>query len=188
MAYNRWYTYTYEPILRIADWSELSADVEKKVVAIFSWMPRTIMNISHTDKEHPGRKYKCEVFALQSVLEKLVQVSDDFNAIKKCELMKFDFDLPEHTAELKRLCEALFDIFGSVAASKYLHFSAPKLIPMWDLELRKGKGFKDSPDGFIRYMSWFKDQLEDDDNYRAALQRYPDNVIRGWDIICMERR
>src|SRR5271155_5588168 len=137
MPYNRWYTYTYNHILQMANWSDLAADVETKVIAIFSWMRQPIMSIKHSKDS-----VKHELITPDLIRAALGGVSDEFDKIKDLELK--DFDVQRHEKILKDLCDALFPIFGSVAASKYLHFSAPRFLPMWDRTLRVSKGLEDS--------------------------------------------
>jgi hypothetical protein len=181
MPYNRWYTYTYDHIRRIADWSDLAADVEAKIIAVFSWMRQPIMSIKHSKDS-----VKHELFTPDSIRAALGNVRGEFDKIKNLELE--DFDVHLHEKALEELCDALFPIFGSVAASKYLHFSAPRLLPMWDRKLRLSKGIEDSAFGYIRYMIEFKNELKIEKNHRAAVRQCAENAVRGWDIVCMKRR
>ena len=135
---------------------------------------------------HSKGSVKHELFSPESIRTALRSVNGGFDKIKNCELK--DFDVSLHQKVLEELCHALFPLLGSVAASKYLHFSAPRLLPMWDRKLRQSKGFEDSASGYIRYMIEFKNDLNIDENHRAAVAHCADNVVRGWDIVCMGRR
>ena len=128
-ADNPWYTISYEPILDIANWQDYSADTEKKVVAIFSWMPQTIMSI-----KHKGNKLKYEIYDNKALANAVERSRQAFEAVRHNLLL--EFDLENNVQYLRTLCEALFPILGSVASSKYLHFSNPCLFPMWDRQLR----------------------------------------------------
>ena len=179
-AYNPWYCDTYETILGMAAWSNLSEDIERKIVCIFSWMPRTIMSVPH-----PGKQFKCHCYSPQNLRDRLAPLQEEFNRIREQRLM--DFDIARNRDILERLCEALFPVLGSVAASKFLHFSAPTLLPMWDSDIRKSRGHEDTAAGYIAYMTDFKDKLTVAENRNEALLKHP-NIVRGWDIVGMERR
>lgn len=105
MAYNPWYTATYQPILDMANWSILTADIEKKVVAVFSWMPKTIMAINHA-----GRRYKWEIYGTESMRSALEPVQERFSAIQNEHLK--DFVISRNSALIGELFEALFPIVG----------------------------------------------------------------------------
>ena len=61
--YNQWYVATYEAILSMANWQDFTADLERKVVCIFSWMPQAIMNVNHSGSSKKGdQRRKSEVF------------------------------------------------------------------------------------------------------------------------------
>jgi len=181
MTYNPWYCATYEHILEIADWAHLSTDIEKKMVGVFSWMPQTIMAIKTT-----GRRFRYELYDPDAIANALHQHEDAFLHIRSQVLI--EVNLEEHTPLIKAICNTLFPALGSVASSKYLHFSAPTLLPMWDRHIRVARGHEDTVDGFIAYIAEFKEELSDPQNLHAARERYPDNPVRGWDIIGMENR
>ncbi len=181
MAYNPWYTATYQPILDMANWSILTADIEKKVVAVFSWMPKTIMAINHA-----GRRYKWEIYGTESMRSALEPVQERFSAIQNEHLK--DFVISRNSALIGELFEALFPIVGPVAASKYMHFSAPQLLPMWDDAIRKDAGCEATGNGYVHYVAGYQRQLRVRKNYREAIGKCPHNAVRGWDIVCMERR
>ena len=181
MAYNPWYTISYEPILDIANWKDYCADTEKKIVAIFSWMPLTIMSI-----KAKGNKRKYEIYDNKALTVAVKRSRSAFEAVRYNQLLEFDIDKNAH--HLKTLCEALFPILGSVAGSKYFHFSAPCLFPMWDRQLRLKEGLDDTPRGYIEYMRRFKTALAKPEKLRAALAAYPANAVRGLDIVFMENK
>ena len=181
ITYNPWYTISYEPILNIANWHDFCADTEKKIIAIFSWMPQTIMSI-----KHKGNKFKYELYDNKALSEAVDRSRQAFDAVKNSRLLEFDID--GNAQHLQTLFGALFPILGSVASSKYFHFSAPCLFPMWDRQLRLKQGLDDTPNGYIEYMRRFKRQLADPENSKAALAAYPPNAVRGWDIVCMKNR
>jgi len=181
MPYNLWYTWTYEAIPEMADWRNLAADIERKVVTIFAWMPQTIMSI-----RQKGGGFKHQEFTPQAIGDQLDPLAQAFTGIAREELRKFD--IAKHEEFLLKVCDVLFQFLGSVAGSKYLHFSAPRLFPMWDRSLRIGARFKDSPTGYICYMKQFKTALMDKANEAKALEKHPMNPVRGWDIVCMEQR
>ena len=143
MAYNPWYSATYEPIIRMAKWDEPCEDLEVKVIAIFSWMPQTIMKV-----KHEGGKYKCELFDVNSLHLALKSCSFHFYTLREKSLISEN--IHEWKQEIITICKYLFPIFGSVATSKYLHFSIPSFFPMWDSQIRKKAGLGDTPDGFFK--------------------------------------
>jgi hypothetical protein len=181
MAYNPWYIISYETILDMANWKDFCADTEKKIVAIFAWMPQTIMSI-----KHKGNKLKYEIYDNKALAVAVKNSSPSFEAISRYQLLEFDID--ENARHLETLCKALFPNLGSVASSKCFHFSAPRLLPMWDRQLRLKQGLDDTPYGYIEYIRRFKLQLAKPENSSAALAAYPANAVRGWDIVCMENR
>jgi hypothetical protein len=181
MAYNPWYCATYETILEIATWADLSADIEKKILGIFSWMPQTIMAV-----RHPGKRFKFEFYTAEGLRDALTPLQERFNAIRKQQLMHFD--IPNNTEILEGLCATLFPALGAIGGSKFLHFSAPRLLPMWDRKIRLAGGYDDSGAGYIAYMTAFQHALTVKENRDEAVRRYPSNIVRGWDIVCMERR
>jgi hypothetical protein len=179
--YNKWYDATYGEIATMASWSQLDVDVAKKVVCVYAWMPQTIMGIKHT-----GGRPKWATFSLARVQKAFTKAATTFDQIKQLELRAADLD--EIETSLLRVLKLLFLPLGSVAASKYLHFSAPKLVPMWDRKIRLAQRHSDTPQGFISYMRQFKAELAVPRNLRAATRAYPANPIRGWDMVNMKRR
>jgi hypothetical protein len=181
VAYNPWYSATYEHILEIAEWARLSADVEKKVVGVFSWMPQTIMSIKAA-----GGGFRFEQYNATAIAAAVLPFEQDFLRVRELVLTEFDIDANREL--VGGVCNALFPIMGSVASSKYLHFSAPKLFPMWDRQIRHARHHQDTVDGFLAYIADFRSELEVEENLKAALQKYPGNPVRGWDIVGMENR
>ncbi len=178
---NQWYAFTYEAILDLADWATLEADVEKKIVGIYSWMPQTIMKL-----RMPENRYMCDVFSIENVREAARQSSIHIAQLNGLTLQ--NIDLEENSVVISNILAPMFNVLGSVAASKYFHFSRPLLFPMWDATLRKKAGLENSPNGFIQYMQVFKAELNVPENVNAATQRYPENLVRGWDMVRMENR
>lgn len=183
VAYNPWYNATYEHIRQIANWALLSADVEKKMVGIFSWMPQAIMPIRAA-----GGGYRFEQYNAKAIADALRRYDEAFQGIRDAELVDVDIANEANGQVLANICDALFPIMGSVASSKYLHFSAPTLVPMWDRQIRIARNHPDTRDGFLAYVAEFKADLEVPEKLQAALQRYPGNAVRGWDIVGMENR
>lgn len=178
---NPWYAYTYEAILDLANWEMLDADVAKKMVGIYAWMPQTLMKL-----RMPQNRFMSDVYSLQDVASAATQTVGPMEPLNNIALL--DLNLEENTEQIERVLTPLFSVLGSVAASKYLHFSRPYLFPMWDATLRNEAGLENSPAGFIQYMRLFKQELDEEENCTAAAQRYPNNLIRGWDIVRMENR
>jgi hypothetical protein len=179
--YNTWYDATYDAILGMADWSRLDADVGRKIVCVYSWMPQTIMGI-----KHKGGRPKWASFSIADVQNTLSTASRPFSTLRTLELIATDIDKIE--TRLRRVLALTFPPLGSVVASKYLHFSAPKLIPMWDRAIRRARKHPDTPDGFISYMRQFHAELGVPKNLRAANAAYSANPIRGWDVLNMRGR
>jgi len=68
--YNQWYVATYKVILSMANWQDLTADLERKLVCIFSWMPQGIMNVNHSGSVKKGNlKRKSQVFNVKQAAE-----------------------------------------------------------------------------------------------------------------------
>lgn len=179
--YNAWYNDTYDSIFKMANWTTFSADVPKKVVCVYSWMPQTLMGVKHT-----GGRPKWASFSLNDVQAATRAVDSEFSEIHALTLREVNID--ECDRHLRTVISALIQPFGVVAASKYLHFSAPKLFPMWDRSIRLARGHADTVDGFIEYMRAFKVDLLNPANMQAALAQYPANAVRGWDIVNMRNR
>lgn len=179
--YNTWYDSTYDAILTMADWSRLDVDVAKKMVCVYGWMPQTIMGIKHV-----GGRPKWANFAIADLQLALAQASKHFSGLHALDLRTTNIDKLEK--RLHRVLQLLLPPLGSVVASKYLHFSAPKFLPMWDRAIRLGREHADTPQGFIDYVRQFKSELAIRKNLRAAMQAYPSNPVRGWDVVNMRRR
>jgi hypothetical protein len=181
VSYNTWYSDTYEEILDIAEWSVFENNIERKMVSVFSWMPTVIMGIKHSKDE---RKY--DLYALKDMTKATQECKKFFEEIKTERLL--DVDLVKIEENIINIVERLYPILGTVAASKYLHFSAPCLFPMWDSKIRGSRNLADSPEGYYKYMNEIKKELKDKKNYSQALSKYGANPIRGWDIVLMENR
>lgn len=178
---NPWYAFTYDAILDLANWEILDADVAKKMVGIYSWMPQTIMKL-----RMPQNRFMCDVHSLQDVTLAATQTVPNMEPLNNTTLQKLAFE--EGAEQIEIVLTPLFGVLGSVAASKYLHFSRPHLFPMWDATLRTEAHLENSPAGFLQYMQLFKQELLIEENANAAAQRYPGNLIRGWDVVRMENR
>ena len=178
---NPWYAFTYETILDLADWTTLDADVARKLVGIYSWMPQTIMKL-----KMPGNRFMCDAYSLQDVTNAAHQTVPNIEPVNNITLQ--DINLDETSEQIENIVAPMFGVLGSVAASKYFHFSRPYLFPMWDTTLRNEARLENSPAGFVQYMQLFQRELLTPENAGAAALRYPANLIRGWDIVRMERR
>ena len=181
--YNTWYDATYDAILTMADWSKLASDVPKKVTCIYAWMPQTIMNT-----KHQGGRPKWVTYSLSDAEQVLKQAEVSFADLAATQQDLTQFDISRVEPGLLRIFQLLFPLFGSVASSKYLHFSAPKLFPMWDRAIRIARGHRDTSQGFLDYMHQFKKELESQENLVEAQKAYPLNPVRGWDIVNMRNR
>lgn len=179
--YNTWYDATYDAILTMANWSVLEEDVPQKVVCVFSWMPQTIMGISH-----PGGGRKWAAFDLTAVESRLKEASPLFTPL--CDAHLQDATLVDEEQRLLKILGIMFSPFGSVAASKFLHFSVPRYFPMRDRSIRTQRRHPDTPAGFLAYMTAFRKELLEPKNQQSAIVAYPANAIRGWDIVNMRNR
>ena len=180
MAYNVWYSHTYEPILSQPYWKDFCSEPEMKLVCVFSWMPQAIMNIKTT-----GGGTKAETYGIAELKTTLKEVAPHFGKLQPFNLR--EIALKQHQEVIQDCFRPLFRLMGSVAASKWLHFSAPHLFPMWDRGIRLQYGLEDSPEGYFNYMSQFQKELSDEKVYSKALKKYPDNPVRGLDILRMEQ-
>jgi len=179
--YSCWYTHTYDAILQMANWDVFASDAEKKIVCVFSWMPQTIMAV-----KHKGGRQKKDVYDLRTVSRVMEEAQSSFDSIKHLELMTVD--LLDVKTQIRGVCSKLFRLFGSVVASKYLHFSVPRLLPMWDSAIRNERHYKDTPDGYFDYIQQFQNDLAKNENFSRAVAVYPNNPVRGWDIVNMTSR
>ncbi|BEP70889.1 MULTISPECIES: hypothetical protein [unclassified Variovorax] len=179
--YNPWYGHTYEVIQELADWRTFSRDIPKKVMCIYSWMPQTLMSVKHA-----GGGTKWSAFSLEDIERLTKTVDSEFAAVQSLELQKAN--LEELEGSLRNIASVLFPPFGPVAMSKYLHFSAPTLFPMWDRRIRSSRKHAATVDGYLEYMRVFKEELMEASNMEKALSQYPSNAVRGWDIVNMMRR
>ncbi|MDI2141293.1 MULTISPECIES: hypothetical protein [unclassified Pseudomonas] len=181
IPYNIWYDETYDAIFEMANWEELSADIPKKAVCIYSWMPHSLMSTRHV-----GGRPKWSCVSLNDVESATLKVSKDFSEVSTLTLQEANIKDCENI--IHKILTALIPLFGTVATSKYLHFSAPKFFPMWDRNIRISRGHDDTVDGYIEYMQAFKEDLEVPSKLHAALTLYPENPVRGWDMANMRGR
>ena len=100
---------------------------------------------------HSGGWYKYECYTPLKLRTALRPQEQTFKAIREQELLAFDVQSNNET--LEGLCATLFAALGPVAASKFLYFPAPALLPMWDSKLRQAAGYKNSAAGYIAYMT-----------------------------------
>jgi len=163
----------------MADWNDFAKDVGRKVVCIFSWMPQTLMAVSHK-----GSSKKWEHYSPTTVADALDRVAGSFEKVAASKLLDANIKMLSHDIEI--IATALFPAFGPTAASKFLHFSAPTFFPMWDLKIRRHDAFRDSSVEYLRYMRHFQSELMDGGNFAAASSIYPSNPVRGWDIHKMQ--
>lgn len=181
VPYNTWYDETYDAIFEMADWEKLSADVPKKAVCIYSWMPHSLMGTRHV-----GGRPKWSCISLNDVETATRKASTDFFGVST--LILQEANIKDCEKYIRTILAALVPLFGTVATSKYLHFSAPRFFPMWDRKIRISRGHDDTVDGYIEYMHAFKAELEVPSNLQAALALYPKNPVRGWDMVNMRGR
>jgi hypothetical protein len=179
--YNPWYDATYSAILGMARWEQFEADVPKKVACIFAWMPQTIMSVKHA-----GGAPRWVYFGPEEVARRFSQAAPIVATLRDLHLGQFV--VAEHGAAVESILGILFPPFGSVAASKLLHFSIPKLFPMWDRRIRHRRGHPDSPAGYVAYMKQFRDEIANPANLELASAAYAANPVRGWDVVCMRGR
>ena len=126
--YNQWYVATYEVILSMANWPDFTADLERKLVCIFSWMPQAIMNVNHSGSTKKGNlKRKSDLFGVQQAADGVRKGASYLKTARDRELASVN--LQEIKGEVLGVCAPIFDCLGSVAGSKFLHFSRPHLFP-----------------------------------------------------------
>ena len=169
----------------MANWQNLTADLEAKVVCVFCWMPQAIMNVKHSGKDK-GSLQKSDLFGVQEAYAHVEAAAPYFETVKTMELLSVD--LQDIINEIVGSCEPVFALFGSAAGSKFLHFSSARLFPVWDSTLRKEARLSDSPQGYFQYMELFQRELRNPLNLSHALKEYPGNPVRGWDIHRMRYR
>jgi hypothetical protein len=177
---NQWYEGTYDEILRMAPWRTFAAGVPEKLVCIYSWMPRTIMNVKGTATES-----RAAIYSPDDVRNGLKPVGRLVDRVRGYRLLAARID--ELAPTIERIWTPLNGLLGATAASKYLHFSLPHLFPMCDVETRKiyhqHRRFN-----YATFMAAFREDLLTGQNRRRALALYPRNAIRGWDISLMMSR
>lgn len=187
--YNPWYRNTYEAILHMANWSLLEAEIDRKLVCVFSWMPRTIMNVKHVDTADGEPQTKAGVFKREEIESALSAHAANFYELRCMHLLEESFKLTSIENEnVVRLFDCLKEFLGSTAASKYLHFSAPFLFPMWDSSIRKENKVTDSNgSAYLGFLEAIRAKLTSNQSaLRDAREAYLPNPIRGYDIVMME--
>jgi hypothetical protein len=180
---NPWYGYTYEAIFGMAKWYIFPAEIDRKMVCIFSWMPQTIMNINM-----PGGKKRFEftVEEVSDAAQRAFNALEDYDSVCCCYC---DFEIDKNRTSILNTVRPLFDVLGPVTASKFLHFSRPCLFPMWDRAIAIQSGFPGlSVDDYVDFMKQFQDELCVPENMEVAKRNYPRNPVRGWDIEKMKNR
>ena len=186
-GYNQWYVATYEDILSMANWGDFASDLGRKLVCVFSWMPRAIMNVNHSGSAKNGNlKLKSKAFGVRSAGEYIRNAASHFEAVRDKELLSVN--LADIKEDVLATCSPVFRLLGSVAASKFLHFSCPHLFPMWDSSLRKNAKLRDSPEGYFEYMLLFQSEISLPENQELARGECSHNPVRGWDVCRMKRR
>ena len=184
-TYNQWYSATYDKILCFCDWGRLDADVEMKVLCVFGWMPLAIMNVTDSGKGRE-RRTKAAIHhpeALRADLGELAQTGEFFRGRN---LDDTDLQDPTLKAQVVGLCGPVFKALGSVAGSKFLHFSYPSFFIMWDRRLRANEKLKDSTEGYLEYLKKAQAALQSQEIRREAEKRYTANPVRGLDVYWME--
>ncbi len=176
--YNNWYIDTYESILHMADWSRFESNVPEKIVCIFAWMPQTIMGINAGG----GRKLWEEV-SYHRVQEVVADLSDTFEKTKQTDFPSFEPVIPSITI----LYEGLSSILKPTASSKYLHFSHPRLFPMWDNRIRKYFGLVDSAQGYIGLLKKYSEAFHNPVEREETLSHCPSNFVRAYDVYLMKK-
>jgi len=186
-TYNVWYSATYERIFDMANWSEFSSDLDKKIVCVFAWMPQAIMNIHHSGK---GKNLVTKASIYDPI--KVYQVFEELKSVAKYFKDKnlTDTDLDDSLVKNRicKLCNPLFSILGSVATSKFLHFSYPYFFIMWDNSLRKKKQCKNSQDGYWEYLKKAQKALKNKRIIKLAKKEYKFNPVRGLDVYWMKTK
>jgi len=177
--YNKWYLDTYDEILKMADWSRFDVEVSRKVVCIFSWMPQTIMGL----KAKGGKKLWQQV-SLEKVQFVVSGLVSQFEATKSEDFSSYW----RVDAQIKKLYSELSIILRSTAATKYLHFSHPKLFPMWDSEIKRNLGLKDSAEDYLKLIDTYNSKYSDQNLRNIVLKEYPQNFVRAYDIYLMKNR
>lgn len=185
-TYNQWYCHTYEKIRTMARWDTFSADIEAKVICIFSWMPQTILGINHSGKGHGAVKKWQEFPRVEDVAEKVREAEAAIKSLDGIQIETADFKSAPIVTDVKGAYEALVQPFGATASSKYLHFSCRELFMMWDRGLRSRYKLGDSSDDYVKYLLGAQQVLMNPMIRMAAEMEYPSNVLRGLDIYRMK--
>ncbi|MBP7653060.1 hypothetical protein KA977_06540 [Candidatus Dependentiae bacterium] len=183
--YNQWYNFTYEGIFSLASWDNFNEDIEKKIICLFSWMPCAIMNITHSGKGK-NRITKAQVYNIENCKEKILSVKSIAESFKNIKLVDIDIKNKKIKQNILDLSKPLVEIFGTVGASKFLHFSFPFFFIMWDRKIRNHYKLKDNEIGYYNYLLNAKEALNNSDILNIAKNKFPNNILRGLDIYRME--
>jgi hypothetical protein len=175
---NEWYTHTYNTILDMADWSDIASDIERKVVCVFGWMPQGIMNVK--DK---GDMLKSELYSPEDFMVSLRNIKNDWQSIRDCELQSTALD--DVQSHILAIWAPLYELLGASAASKYLHFSLPRFLPMSDRQIRKHYCGDARIDDYFYYVELFQKDLTDVVRQQKARASCGDNLVRGLDMVNM---
>jgi hypothetical protein len=175
---NEWYMHTYNTILDMADWSDVTSEIEKKIVCVFSWMPQGIMNVK--DK---GEMLKAELYSPADLAASLNDLGNEFQAICGRELQSTAIE--DVRTHIQAIWTPLYKVLGASAASKYLHFSIPRLLPMSDRSIRRHYCGDPRIDDYLYYMVLFQKDLKNDVRQQKAREACADNLVRGLDIVNM---
>lgn len=177
--YNTWYLKTYDEIFKMADWSNFSAHVPRKIVCIYAWMPQTIMGLKAA-----GGKKLWEIISCDDVNQVVAALEPSFEVTRSEDFLSYQavFD------EIIELYSGLVSVLRPTATSKYLHFSHPKLFPMWDNGIRKKMHLKNSPDDYAKLIGIYFEQYSNDGLRNSIEVEYPGNFIRAFDIYLMKER
>ena len=104
----------------MAPWKNFGSGIEEKLVCIYSWMPRTIMNLNG-ERNRP----RADLYSPEVLTQTMRLIQGEFEKICGHQLLHGDLD--EIADSVTKLWTGLEPPLGATAASKYLHFSAPNL-------------------------------------------------------------
>ena len=177
--YNKWYLDTYDVIFKMADWSRFDAEIPRKVICIFAWMPQTIMGL----KDKGGKKL-WESVSEEKMHSLISGLTLSFEITKSETFLSYG----TVTEQIKKLYYGLSTGLRSTATTKYLHFSHPNLFPMWDSEIKKQLNLKDSPEDYVKLIEIYNSKYSDQNLRGEILKEYPPNFVRAYDIYLMKNR
>lgn len=171
--YNEWYSHTYDAIAGAVNWDDLNEAFAIKIALVYSWMPTVIMH----------HNTRIQVSSIEEVRAALKKCNGILTKVRVRSLMETP-NLDRHSKSIKATFDSLSTAIGNVAASKYLHFSRPHFFPMYDTKIAT----IESGDDYFRFMEWVRSKLLEQENMAAARCKYPDNPLRGLDLVLMENR